>query len=96
MNATAQHNPVLNHDEIAKLACQFWQAEGGQSGRDKEYWLRAERQLRAISQEGNGQAHDAPEKRKTSPAARMNSAIQPVAPVGSSASNLRKKTRGQL
>ena len=64
MNATSQLNVSLNHDEIAKVASQIWQAEGCQSGRDQEYWLQAERQLRAISQQGNGQASSAPAKRK--------------------------------
>jgi DUF2934 family protein len=32
-------------DEIAHLARQIWEWEGRQSGRDMEYWLRAERQL---------------------------------------------------
>jgi len=53
MNTTTQQNPVLNHEEIARLACQIWQKEGSQKGRDQEYWLRAEQQLRAISQQGN-------------------------------------------
>lgn len=35
--------PVSRHGEIAMLAVQLWLAEGRQSGRDLEYWLRAER-----------------------------------------------------
>ncbi|MDD5140628.1 MAG: DUF2934 domain-containing protein [Verrucomicrobiales bacterium] len=90
MNATTQQNPAPNHDDIAKLACQIWQTEGSQSGRDQEYWLRAEQQLRAISQQENTQANIAPVKRKVSSATRKNSASQPATPSGSSASIQRK------
>lgn len=90
MNATTQQNPAPNHDDIARLACQIWQTEGSQSGRDQEYWLRAEQQLRAISQQGNTQANNAPVKRKDSSAAGKNAASQPTAPAGSSAPILRK------
>jgi len=58
MNVNTQTNPVLNHDEIARLACQIWQKEGAQMGRDQEYWLQAEWQLRAISQSGNCQKNN--------------------------------------
>jgi hypothetical protein len=68
MNGTTQQKSALNHDEIARLASQLWQAEGSQSGRDQEYWLRAEQQLRAISQQGNKPAKIVPAKRKASTA----------------------------
>jgi hypothetical protein len=64
MNTTTQPHPGLSHDEIARLARRIWQQEGCQSGRDEEYWLQAEQQLRAISQQGNGQTHQASAKRK--------------------------------
>jgi len=54
MNAIKQQSPVLNQAEVARLACQIWQQEGSQAGRDQEYWFRAEQQLRAISQQDNG------------------------------------------
>lgn len=33
--------------DIAELAKQIWENDGRQAGRDLEYWLRAERELRA-------------------------------------------------
>lgn len=34
---------------IRSRAYEFWQAEGEQPGRDLDYWLRAEAELRAVS-----------------------------------------------
>lgn len=51
MNAINEPSPALNHDDIANLARQIWQSEGGQPGRDQEYWLKAERQILAASQQ---------------------------------------------
>jgi hypothetical protein len=44
-----EQNQTSNHEEIARLASDLWQTEGRQSGRDLEYWLRAEQQLAAKS-----------------------------------------------
>lgn len=38
---------VINHDEIAHLAYQHWERDGRPQGRDREYWLEAEQQLKA-------------------------------------------------
>jgi hypothetical protein len=37
------------HDQIAPRARQLWENAGRPEGRDLEYWLEAERQLRAAS-----------------------------------------------
>jgi hypothetical protein len=50
MNATNEQEQALTHESIANLARQLWQSEGGQEGRDLEYWLKAERQIQAASQ----------------------------------------------
>ncbi|MDP9052347.1 MAG: DUF2934 domain-containing protein [Acidobacteriota bacterium] len=34
-----------NHEEIARLAQQYWAERGWQHGQDKQDWLRAEREL---------------------------------------------------
>lgn len=36
---------AVTHEEIARRAYALWEWEGCQHGRDKEYWLEAERQL---------------------------------------------------
>ncbi len=91
VNAAAQPNAALNHDEIARLAWQLWQAEGGQSGHDEEYWLRAERQLMATSQPGSNVPMNAPLKRKTASAKQMKSAIHPAVPAVSSLTSPQKR-----
>ena len=54
MHTTTDDTQYSNHDEIAALAWQIWQAEGGQEGRDQEHWLKAEQQLRAGRRQENG------------------------------------------
>lgn len=46
MKTTTENNARVQHEDIAELAKQIWEREGRQAGRDLEYWLRAERQLR--------------------------------------------------
>jgi hypothetical protein len=69
---------TLNHDEIAKLACQLWQAEGRQSGRDNEYWLKAEKALRTSNQESSGEQNQAAMKRKRARATKNKPTNQSV------------------
>lgn len=38
---------TINHDEIANLAFTAWQRDGCPQGRDLDYWLEAETQLKA-------------------------------------------------
>ena len=38
---------IINHDEIAQLAYQHWERDGRPNGRNREYWLEAEQQLKA-------------------------------------------------
>jgi hypothetical protein len=38
---------VINHQEIAQLAYQYWERDGRTTGRDRDYWLEAEQQLKA-------------------------------------------------
>ncbi len=54
MNTSAEPKTVLNREDIAAHAHQLWQHEGCQTGRDQEYWLKAEQQLRAALAQGNG------------------------------------------
>jgi len=64
MNATIEQRPLLNHDAIANLASRIWEQNGRQAGRDQEYWLQAEWQLRGVSQREIGEANQAAPKRK--------------------------------
>lgn len=64
MNVTSEPKPALNHDEIANLAWQIWQAEGGQPGRDQEYWLKAEQQLLKARQPNSDRTNGSGAKRK--------------------------------
>lgn len=41
--------PRIEHETIAHLAQQIWEQDGRQSGRDLDYWLKAEQELRASS-----------------------------------------------
>jgi hypothetical protein len=78
LNSRMQKKFILNHDEIAKLACQLWQAEGRQSGRDNEYWLKAEKALRTSNQESSDEQNQATMKRKRARAAKNKSTNQSV------------------
>jgi hypothetical protein len=82
MNTTAQQNSALNHEAIARLACQLWQQEGGQSGRDQEYWLRAEQQLRAISQQADVPTNNGLMKLNLAEGVARNTTSQPAKPAG--------------
>jgi len=64
MNTTTEQSAVLNHEAIASLACQIWEKNGRQAGRDQEFWLQAEQQLRASSQQEYGGANHASPPRK--------------------------------
>lgn len=44
---TTMKNNQLNQIEIAHLACLNWQKDGRPTGRDLDYWLEAESQLKA-------------------------------------------------
>lgn len=96
MNATSSKKTTVDHDEIARLAWQLWQVDGGQSGRDEEYWLRAEQQLWGVSQLGNSQPMNAPMKRKISTANERKSASHPVMPAGSIPAGPQKRAAGRL
>ena len=96
MNTTTQQNRVLNHEEIARLASQIWQQEGGQSGRDQEYWLRAEQQLRAISQQGNVPNNRGLVQLNASESGRQIKAGQPGKPAGASDDRLQKRVSVKL
>jgi hypothetical protein len=52
MHTTTQH-AVLNHDEIARCAYLLWECEGKPTGRDQEYWFRAQDQLSRASKKDN-------------------------------------------
>jgi len=44
---TGNHDVIVNHEEIARLAYALWEARGRWGGSPEEDWYRAENQLRA-------------------------------------------------
>jgi hypothetical protein len=52
-NITEAANPAISHFEISRLACLNWQNDGCPQGRDLDYWLAAERQLKASGPQPN-------------------------------------------
>jgi len=73
MNASPQEFAAINYEAIARLAFINWKQEGRLTGRDREYWLRAEQKLRAISQQG----HDLNTFGQIEPLAAQPSAVSP-------------------
>jgi hypothetical protein len=53
MNPITQAASTISHEDIAQLASLIWKQEGRLGGRDREYWLEAERQLQTMKWEGN-------------------------------------------
>jgi len=52
----------LTDEDIARCAYLIWEKEGKQEGREREYWVQAETQLRACQAHegwinGNGASH---------------------------------------
>jgi hypothetical protein len=73
METIKEGKRTLNHDAIAKAARDLWQKEGCQSGRDVEYWLKAEQQLMAENNQPKSAAPNTSTKPKSSPAGAKNS-----------------------
>ena len=46
--STVDESRFATHDEIARRARELYEESGYQSGRDVEFWLEAERQLRDV------------------------------------------------
>jgi hypothetical protein len=46
---TTENSLQVGHEEIARLSKEIWEREGRQTGRDVEYWLRAEGELRSAA-----------------------------------------------
>jgi len=46
--------PVIEHDEIARLAYDYWEARGRNGGSPEEDWFRAEGELKARRAAGAG------------------------------------------
>ena len=46
MENTTTETPPIQQEEIAARACQLWQQAGSPGGRDLEFWLAAEAELR--------------------------------------------------
>jgi len=44
--------PVIHHDAVAQLAYSYWEARGRHGGSQEEDWLRAERELFVLAQNG--------------------------------------------
>ncbi len=68
MNTQIQNQAQVGHEAIAQRAKQIWEAEGRQGGRDLEYWLRAERELKARPQATPAAAIRLPEASRESKA----------------------------
>jgi hypothetical protein len=47
LSASAQREPTITREQIARRAYEIWQARGCPHGRDIDHWLEAERQLRS-------------------------------------------------
>lgn len=47
MASDHDHSSPPTTEEIAQCAYLIWEKEGKQPGRDREYWMQAETQLRA-------------------------------------------------
>lgn len=77
MNPKSQTPPVVAHDEVARLARQIWESEGCQSGKDQEYWLKAEAQLRATRQTRSTKPLAIPNKHKLSAVGEDKSSAHP-------------------
>ena len=45
VNGAANHRSTASHEEIARLAHQFWAERGHQHGRHEDDWFRAEQTL---------------------------------------------------
>jgi len=80
MNAktTPVENTVISNDEIAHLAFLNWLNDGCPQGRDEQYWLEAEiqikatRHLLAIEHALQTQSNPEPEKSEPKPAPRTS------------------------
>jgi hypothetical protein len=47
---TTEASPAISHFEVSRLAWLNWQTDGCPSGRDLDYWLEAELQIKATRQ----------------------------------------------
>ena len=47
-----EHEYAPTREEIARLAYRYWENQGQPQGSDVQHWLRAERELRALSRSG--------------------------------------------
>lgn len=47
------NTPTPSHEKVADLARQLWEQDGRQTGRDLEYWVKAEQQLASANAPGN-------------------------------------------
>jgi hypothetical protein len=67
-NSTSQQSSI-NQEQVAQRAYELWEAGGQPVGRDLEYWLQAEAELRSANQTSRSQMSSAQEsgsKRDTS------------------------------
>ena len=74
MKTEIEQTATVIRIETDNLAWQLWEEEGRPLGRDREYWVRAERQLLAAQQQGKAGMIDASAKRRASRARVENSA----------------------
>lgn len=80
MKTVTEKHVRVQREEIAKLAKQIWESEGMQAGRDLDYWLRAERQLRSSRDPGSNLpstqlATETAEPRRTGKAIRLPDSV---------------------
>jgi len=50
MNTTIEHANQPDQQEIGRRAYQLWEKAGRPSGKDMDFWLEAEKQLRSAAQ----------------------------------------------
>jgi hypothetical protein len=93
MQTSTQHK-TANPEQIARAAYQLWEQAGKPTGRDMEFWLKAERQISVTSRTSANPANtsDSPSKQRSQPsaAAKLNTAVdlksrQPIPDAGKQA-----------
>ena len=48
-HSTMTRQPMISHEDVARLAHRFWKERGQRHGQHEEDWYRAEQQLRGMA-----------------------------------------------
>jgi len=85
----------MNRNETAQLAYQLWEQEGKPSGRDVEFWLKAEAQLRTAPQPPVSKRKTIRSQFDLTPATPRNTApsVAGAAKMGTASASLTKRRR---